>query len=193
MTEVKKEEPKKEEPKKEEPKEEKKELKGEFTVMTSDGKEMKATFEVLGLSEPIKKHYEIALTAPGAPLPVMPLPRVNSASFERIVKYYEYSKGKTIAKIEKPLKTNKLPDIIKDEWLRKFIDLPTKDLSELLMACDFLKLEDLKQLAACVIATRLFGKTPEEIRTEFAVDPELTPDQDKQLKRFFQWADQLWP
>eukprot|EP01022_Parablepharisma_sp_SALTPOND_P005475 TRINITY_DN1225_c0_g1_i1.p2 TRINITY_DN1225_c0_g1~~TRINITY_DN1225_c0_g1_i1.p2 ORF type:complete len:209 (+),score=48.07 TRINITY_DN1225_c0_g1_i1:1111-1737(+) len=178
-----------EEPKEEE-KKEVKELKGDFTVTTSDGKDMTGNFETLSSSGFIKHYY--TNVAPSTTDKVA-LPRVSSTSFERINQFYGYYKGKTIPKINKPLTTNKLPDLIKDEWTLKFIDLPNKDLCDLLSATSFLQLEDLKQLAACVIATRLFGKTREELRKEFQIDPEITPEQDKELDRFFYWADQLWP
>lgn len=183
------EEVKKEAPK-EAPKEEKKEgPKGDFIAVTSDGKEIKTNHEVMALSGFIKEYY----TKIGKPEDKISLPKVNGVALAKIIEFHEYYKGKPIPKIEKPLKSNKLPDVLKDEWARKYIDIPLKELCELLGAAAFLKLEDLKQLAGAVIATKLYGKKRDEIRAEFKIDSELTPAQDAQLEKFFLWADQLWP
>ena len=173
------------------PKEEKKDLKGEFTAITSDHKEMKGDFDILKTSGLITHYYQKIATTTADKISLI---KVNSVNFDRISQFYTfYSKGKKVPIVEKPLKTNKLPELIKDEWTLKFIDQPTKDLCELLAAATYMKLEDLKQLVACVIASRLYGKKPEELRKEYSIESELTADQEKTLNRFFGWADQFWP
>lgn len=174
---------------KEEAKAEAKVLTGDFTVVTSDGKEIVASFNIFNQSKVVRDHYDVAPVTDK-----MPLTTINSATFERIVAFYKNYENKAIPRVDKPLKTNKAEEIFRDEWLRKFLDIPVAPaLFDIVAGCDLLGMEDLKQLAACAIAAKLWGKTNEEIRTEYKIDPELTPANDKTLKEFFAWADQLWP
>ena len=171
-----------------ETKPEEKVISGEICVVTSDGKEIKADYDTLKVSKVISEFYkDNAITEK------IPLGNIKSTTFERVVEFYTYYKGKAIPKVEKPLKTGNLTDVIKDPWLAKFLSIPTQDLNEMLTACNFLGLEDMMQLGACSLATRFVGKSVEELRKEFVTDPELTPAQDKELQQFFGWADQLWP
>ena len=59
-------------------------------------------------------------------------------------------------------------------------------------ACS-LALEALKELIACTIVTKFYGKNYKVIRKDFGIDPELTEEQDRELGRFFEWADELLP
>lgn len=187
MTEEKKADPAAEPPK-EEAIPEPKVLTGNFTVVTSDGKEIVASFDIFNQSKVVKDHYDVAPVTDK-----MPLGTISSDTFEKIVAFYKNYENRAIPKVDKPLKTNKTEEIFRDEWLRKFLDLPVPGLYEIVAGCDLLGMEDLKQLAAAAVAAKLWGKTYDQLRTEFKIEPELTADNDKTLKGFFAWADQLWP
>ena len=176
------------EEKKEEAKAEPKVLSGNFAVVTNDGKEITTTFELFRQSKVVSDFYSVAPVTDK-----MPVATISAETFEKIVAFYKNYENKAIPKVDKPLKTNKVEEIFKDEWLRGFLNLAVAPLFDILAACDFLGMEDLKQLAACAIAAKLWGKTFEELRAEYKITSELTEDNDKALKRFFAWADQLWP
>jgi len=166
------------------------EITGEFIMITSDGKEVKARFEVMAkYSKVIKNFYA------DTKLDVkMPLEKINSVSAELFVKFYDQYKAKMPAKVEKPLRTPKLETVIKDEWLCKFlVEMPLPVQKDLIMACGFLDLEDLRELVACAIASRILGKTTEEYRKEFGVVNDFTPEEEKELARFFAWLDHVFP
>ena len=164
-------------------------LKGEFTVVTSDGKEYKSKFEVLGCSGFINNFYT---KVAGSLEEKAVLPNVDSASFEKSTKFYEYYLGKPAPIIPKPLKSGDLKDYVKDSFTLEFVDLPLKELCSLLSAVCFMRLESLKELIACTIATKFYGKNYKEIRKDLGIEPELTEEQDKELDTFFHWADELW-
>eukprot|EP00826_Nyctotherus_ovalis_P041062 TRINITY_DN409_c0_g1_i1.p2 TRINITY_DN409_c0_g1~~TRINITY_DN409_c0_g1_i1.p2 ORF type:complete len:181 (-),score=70.23 TRINITY_DN409_c0_g1_i1:204-746(-) len=167
-----------------------KELKGEFTAVTSDGKEYKCRFEALRSSGFINNFYtRVASSLEEKAV----LPGVDSKNFEKIVKFYDYYENKPLPMIHKPLKSNKLSDYVKDQFTLEFVEMPMRELCSLLTAACSLALEALKELLACTIATKFYGKNYKEIRKDFGIDPELTEEQDKELEKFFEWADELWP
>ena len=167
-----------------------KELSGEFIAVTSDGKEYKCKFEALRSSGFISNFYKRVASSLEEKVV---LPRVDSNNFEKIIKFYEYYMNKPLPMIHKPLKSNKLSDYVKDKFTLEFVEMPLKDLCSLLTAACSLALEALKELIACTIATKFYGKSYKEIRKDFGIDPELTETQDRELDRFFEWADELWP
>lgn len=164
-----------------------KELSGEFTVITSDGKEIEASFDIFKESEMVRDYYNAAPVTEK-----LQLSSINSATFERIVAFYKRYKDKAIPRVDKPLKTNKSEEIFRDEWLRNFLDLPVLALFDIVAGCQLLGMEDLKQLAACAIAAKMWGKTYKELRAEFKIDPELTTEDEKAVEQSFAWADRLW-
>jgi hypothetical protein len=164
-------------------------LTGEINLTSSDGKKFKADYACMDkASQVVKEFFKEAKQETE-----MPLEKVNGSSLEKIISFYTHYKDKAIPKVEKPLKSNKLEAVIKDEWLCKFLEMPIKDLKELIMAANYMGLAELEELVGCTIASKIMGKNVEEFRTEFGVVKDFTEDEEKKLKEFFAWADQIWP
>eukprot|EP00831_Metopus_contortus_P061712 TRINITY_DN5361_c0_g1_i3.p1 TRINITY_DN5361_c0_g1~~TRINITY_DN5361_c0_g1_i3.p1 ORF type:complete len:195 (-),score=54.08 TRINITY_DN5361_c0_g1_i3:33-617(-) len=167
---------------------EKKEGGVEITMITSDSQKLKANYEAMKVCKPIEEFFKDS-----KPDEEVSLPRVSSGALKKIVEFCEKFQNKSVPQIEKPLKSNKLDVVLKNEWLCKFLDIPTKELYELLMACDYLVLKGLEELVACAVAVKIVGRPIEDIRKEFGIENDFTPDEEKDIKEFFSWADELWP
>ena len=160
----------------------------EITIVTSDGKKFKADFNAMKVCKPIEEFYkdnqmdtEIILQ------------EVKSDTLARIIEFCVQYCNKSTPTIEKPLKTNKLSDAIKDEWLESKLKLSLNELYELISACDYLELKSLEDFAACAVAVRIVGKDVDDIRKEFGINKDYTPSEEAEIKEFFSWSEELWP
>eukprot|EP00826_Nyctotherus_ovalis_P041869 TRINITY_DN4265_c0_g3_i1.p2 TRINITY_DN4265_c0_g3~~TRINITY_DN4265_c0_g3_i1.p2 ORF type:complete len:168 (-),score=65.46 TRINITY_DN4265_c0_g3_i1:901-1404(-) len=160
---------------------------GEITFMTADGKKVTASLNVMRRCKSVEVYF-IENKSEGEML----LPKVDADTLAKIVQFCEQYQDKPLPVVEKPIQSSKLEDCVKDEWLCKFLDMPLKDLNELLTASNYMSLKPLEEFIACLIATKIFGKSTEEIRKDFGITNDFTSDEEKQLQEFFDWADNIW-
>ena len=158
----------------------------EITLVSTDGKKIKTKFDAVKVCKPVEEFYkdngmdvEIPVSQPASVL-------------EKIVKYCEQFHNKSGPQIDKPIKHTKLSDIIKDEWLLKFLEMPLNEIYDLITACDYLALKSLEDYAACAVAVRIVGKSVEDIRKEFGIVNDYVPAEEAEIKEFFSWTEELW-
>ena len=157
-------------------------------MVTADGQKIKGKFDAMKICRPIEEFYK------DNKLDVeIILPEVKSETLSKIVEFCEQYQGKNPPTVEKPLKSNKLNEIIKDEWLITRLNMPLNKMYELLNACDYLALKGLEELVACAVAVKLVGKSVEEMRKEFGINNDYTPAEESEIKEFFSWSEELWP
>ena len=159
----------------------------EITFVTSDGKKVTSTLEVMKHCKPVEVYF-----TENKPDTEMPLPKVTSETLTKIIQFCEQYQTNPLPVVEKPIKSGKLEECIKDEWLCKFLDMSLKDTNEMYVASNYMSLKSLEDFISCLIATKIFGKTSEEIRTEFGIPNDFTADEEKEVQKFFEWADDIW-
>lgn len=159
----------------------------EIVIITADGQKLKGKYEAMKMCKPIEEFYK-----DNKPEIEIPLPQVNGNTLQKIINFCEQFHNKSIPLVEKPIKTNKLSEIIRDAWTCKFLEMPLKEMYELLMACDYLGLKGLEDLVGCAVAVRIVGKTVDDIRKEFGITNDFTPAEENEIKEFFSWAEELW-
>ena len=159
----------------------------EITIVSSDGKNLKAKLEAMKISKPFEVFYTD--NKPEVPIPISH----PSGALEKIIAFCEQFMGKPIPKFDKPIHANKLEGVIKDEFVCKLLDIPTDKLFELLMASDFLVLKEFEDLVACAVAVKLVGKSTDDIRKEFGIVNDFTPAEVKSIDEFFAWSQEIWP
>lgn len=83
-----------------------------------------------------------------------------------------------LPEIEKPLKTNKLSDVV-PEWYGKFIEeMDIDTLYEVILAANYLNVKDLLELGCAQVAALMRGKTIPEIRELFNIENDFTPEEE---------------
>ena len=160
----------------------------EIIMVTSDEKKLKADLSVMKACKPIEEFYKDNQTDTE-----IILPEVKASTLTRIVEFCKQYHNKTPPVVEKPLKTNKLSEAVKDEWLESKLEMSLNELYELISACDYLELKSLEDLAACAVAVKIVGKDVQEIRKEFKIVNDYTAAEESEIKEFFSWSDELWP
>lgn len=79
------------------------------------------------------------------------------------------------------------PHGLKD-WDKDFISLDNSTLFELILAANYLNIEDLLDLGTTTVADMMRGKKPEEIREIFEIENDYTPEQEAELRKENAWA-----
>lgn len=142
----------------------------------------------------------------------IPLTEVTTEVLTKIVEYMNYHVEHTPREIEKPIISTRMTDFV-DEWDAKFIDVSQQMLFDLLLvrcvvecmwkncktvsnftcismqAANYLDLKSLLDLACAKVATLIKGKTPEQIREQFNITNDFTPEEEQQVREENSWAE----
>lgn len=79
------------------------------------------------------------------------------------------------------------PHRLKD-WDKDFIALDNSTLFEIILAANYLNIEDLLDLGTTTVADMMRGKKPEEIREIFEIENDYTPEQEAEVRKENAWA-----
>lgn len=76
------------------------------------------------------------------------------------------------------------------EWDNQFSkNLNQPDVFELLLAANYLNIPSLLDLMTTNIADKIKGKTVEEIRVQFNIKNDFTPEEEEKVRQETQWCD----
>nr|CAD1841821.1 unnamed protein product [Ananas comosus var. bracteatus] len=75
-----------------------------------------------------------------------------------------------------------------ENWDRQFINLPLDTLHDVLNAADYLEIQGLLDLCLDKVASAITQKTAEEIRRDFNIQNDFTPEEEEAVRREHSWA-----
>lgn len=121
----------------------------------------------------------------------IPLPQVRGAVLEKVVEYMKYHSAhpEDTVEIPKPLKSDNLADAVCD-WDAKFIDVEVELINEIIQAANYMDIQPLLDLSCAKIASKIKGKTVEEIRKEFHITNDFTPEEEAQVREENRWCEE---
>ncbi|THG98680.1 hypothetical protein EW026_g3537 [Hermanssonia centrifuga] len=73
--------------------------------------------------------------------------------------------------------------------LKKFITVDQEMLFEIILAANYLDIKPLLDVGCKTVANMIKGKTPEEIRKLFNIVNDFTPEEEAQIKKENEWAE----
>jgi S-phase kinase-associated protein 1 len=76
------------------------------------------------------------------------------------------------------------------EWYATFIDVDQEIVLELTLAANYLEIKPLLDLTCATVASKIKGKTPEEIRTQFGLVNDFTPEEEAQVREENKWCEE---
>ncbi|KAF2436782.1 Skp1-domain-containing protein [Tothia fuscella] len=76
-----------------------------------------------------------------------------------------------------------------NDFDREFLDVDHETLFEYIVAANFLDIPDLLSAGCKVVADMIRGKEPEAIRKSFGIVNDFTPDEEEQIRRENEWAE----
>ena len=119
----------------------------------------------------------------------IPLPNMKSAILAKVIEYCEHHNGVAPDEIQKPLKSPNLVECGVAEWDASFVNIEQELLFELITAANYLDIRPLLDLTCAKVASMIKGKTPEEIRKQFNIVNDFTPEEEAQVREENKWCE----
>ncbi|RXK41985.1 E3 ubiquitin ligase complex SCF subunit sconC [Tremella mesenterica] len=158
----------------------------EILIVTSDDETFTVKVEVIQRSAMIKAMLEDLGEQEGQ---VIPLPNVSSSVLTKVLEYCEHHKNE-------PLPVADANDV--DDARRRTSEIGDWDanqvdqemLFEIILAANYLDIKPLLDVGCKTVANMIKGKTPEEIRKLFNITNDFTPEEEEQIRKENEWAEE---
>uniref|UniRef100_A0A6T9E8N6 Uncharacterized protein n=1 Tax=Noctiluca scintillans TaxID=2966 RepID=A0A6T9E8N6_NOCSC len=119
----------------------------------------------------------------------IPLPNVKTAVLSKVIDYCKYHKDNPAEEIQKPLKSTILVECGVSEWDAEYVNIDQEVLFEIILAANYLDIKSLLDLTCAKVASLIKGKTTEEIRKQFNIVNDFTPEEEAQVREENRWCE----
>jgi len=119
----------------------------------------------------------------------IPLPNVKSTILQKVIDYCKHHRDEPPEEIQKPLKSHVLTECGVTDWDNTFVTIEQEVLFELILAANYLDIKCLLDLTCAKVASLIKGKTPEEIRQQFNIANDFTPEEEAQVREENKWCE----
>jgi S-phase kinase-associated protein 1 len=153
-------------------------------LTTSDHAELEVERVVIERSQLIKN----LLNDLGTTGEAIPLPNVNEAVMKKVLEWCEHHKKDTLSTVDDDCDARKKSTDI-DEWDQKFMQVDQEMLFEIILAANYLDIKPLLDVGCKTVANMIKGKSPDEIRKTFNIQNDFTPEEEDQIRRENEWAE----
>eukprot|EP00771_Trimastix_marina_P000025 gnl/Trimastix_PCT/102.p2 GENE.gnl/Trimastix_PCT/102~~gnl/Trimastix_PCT/102.p2 ORF type:complete len:153 (+),score=62.29 gnl/Trimastix_PCT/102:48-506(+) len=150
----------------------------EIRLISEDGQEIAVQKEIASTCKMIKTMLEVSEEQES-----INLPNVKGKELQKVIEYATYHFN-----ADKP--ESGVSDNDKKQWDENFVKVDKETLFNLIMAANYLDVKPLLDLTCQTVANMLKNKTPEEIRAEFNIKNDLTPEEEEEIKRESAWLYQ---
>jgi len=156
----------------------------QIKLMSSDGATLTVDKEVAERSVLIKNMLEDV----GEVEDAIPIPNVNEAVLRKVIEWCEHHKGDSPTTNDDESDSRKRSTDI-EEWDQKFMQVDQEMLFEIILAATYLDIKPLLDVGCKTVANMIKGKSPEEIRKTFNIQNDFTPEEEEQIRRENEWAE----
>jgi len=119
---------------------------------------------------------------------VVPLPNVSAPILRKVLEWAEYHKDDPIP-TEEEIQEKRLDDIT--GWDHAYLKgYDQSSLYELILAANYLNAKGLLELACKTVARQMIGKTAEQIRKEFNLKNDFTPEEEARIRLENEWCEE---
>ncbi|KAF8245131.1 E3 ubiquitin ligase SCF complex, Skp subunit [Wilcoxina mikolae CBS 423.85] len=118
----------------------------------------------------------------------IPIPNVNEAVLKKVIEWCEHHKGDSPSTNDDESDSRKRSTDI-EEWDQKFMQVDQEMLFEIILAANYLDIKPLLDVGCKTVANMIKGKSPEEIRKTFNIQNDFTPEEEEQIRRENEWAE----
>eukprot|EP01033_Poteriospumella_lacustris_P005023 gene5023-3586_t len=119
----------------------------------------------------------------------IPLPNVKSSILAKVIEYAQHYISEPMYEIEKPLKSANMKDVVQ-EWYANFVAVDQDVLFELILAANYMDIKPLLDLTCATVASLIKGKNAEEIRKQFNIVNDFTPEEEAQVREENKWVEE---
>merc|ERR1712226_900567 len=106
----------------------------------------------------------------------------KTAILSKVIDYCKYHKDSPPEEIQKPLKSTNLIECGVSEWDSEYVNIEQEVLFELILAANYLDIKSLLDLTCAKLASMIKGKNTEEIRKQFNIVNDFTPEEEAQVR-----------
>jgi len=160
--------------------------KGTITLVSNDGVAIPVERQVAMRSMLITNMMDDLGDAVGST--EVPIPNVNESVLKKVIEWCEHHKGDPPASADDDSDSRKKTTDI-DEWDQKFMQVDQEMLFEIILASNYLDIKPLLDVGCKTVANMIKGKSPEEIRKTFNITNDFTPEEEDQIRRENEWAE----
>jgi len=118
----------------------------------------------------------------------IPIPNVNESVLRKVVEWCEHHRNDPPASADDDNDNRKKTTDI-EEWDQKFMQVDQEMLFEIILASNYLDIKALLDVGCKTVANMIKGKSPEEIRKTFNITNDFTPEEEEQIRRENEWAE----
>jgi len=118
----------------------------------------------------------------------VPLPNVNEAVLRKVIEWCEHHRNDPVQTNEEENDARKKTSDI-DEWDQKFMQVDQEMLFEIILAANYMDIKNLLDVGCKTVANMIKGKSPDEIRKTFNITNDFTPEEEEQIRRENEWAE----
>ncbi|CAO2649536.1 Nn.00g069210.m01.CDS01 [Neocucurbitaria sp. VM-36] len=154
-------------------------------VTTSDGANLETDRDIAERSILIKNLLE---DLGGDNEEAIPIPNVNEAVMKKVLEWCEHHRADPPASQDDDSDSRKKSTDI-DEWDQKFMQVDQEMLFEIILAANYLDIKALLDVGCKTVANMIKGKSPDEIRKTFNIQNDFTPEEEEQIRRENEWAE----
>ncbi|KAL5121780.1 hypothetical protein ACEQ8H_000467 [Pleosporales sp. CAS-2024a] len=158
---------------------------GTVSLTTSDNAVMNVQRKVAERSILIKNLLE---DLGGESSESIPIPNVNEPVMKKVLEWCEHHKDDPPAAQDDDSDSRKKSTDI-DEWDQKFMQVDQEMLFEIILAANYLDIKALLDVGCKTVANMIKGKSPDEIRKTFNIQNDFTPEEEEQIRRENEWAE----
>ncbi|OTB07974.1 hypothetical protein M426DRAFT_8186 [Hypoxylon sp. CI-4A] len=118
----------------------------------------------------------------------IPIPNVTEPVLRKVIEWCEHHRHDPPASNEDESDNRKKTTDI-EEWDQKFMQVDQEMLFEIILASNYLDIKALLDVGCKTVANMIKGKSPEEIRKTFNITNDFTPEEEEQIRRENEWAE----
>ncbi|KAH7349929.1 S-phase kinase-associated protein 1A [Plectosphaerella cucumerina] len=118
----------------------------------------------------------------------VPIPNVNESVLRKVVEWCDHHKNDPLQTQDDDNDARKKTTEI-DEWDQKFMQVDQEMLFEIILAANYLDIKALLDVGCKTVANMIKGKSPDEIRKTFNITNDFTPEEEEQIRRENEWAE----
>ncbi|CZT11648.1 probable SKP1-kinetochore protein complex CBF3, subunit D [Rhynchosporium agropyri] len=157
-----------------------------ITLISNDGIPIEVEQAVAEKSMLIKNMMEDL--GEGAIDTPVPIPNVNESVLKKVIEWCEHHKADPATTTDDDSDSRKKTTDI-EEWDQKFMQVDQEMLFEIILASNYLDIKPLLDVGCKTVANMIKGKSPEEIRKTFNITNDFTPEEEEQIRRENEWAE----
>ncbi|KAI9711957.1 MAG: E3 ubiquitin ligase complex SCF subunit scon-3 [Chrysothrix sp. TS-e1954] len=124
----------------------------------------------------------------GTPSENIPIPNVNEVVLKKVLEWCDHHRSDPPPSNDEENDTRKKTTDI-EEWDQKYMQVDQEMLFEIILAANYLDIKALLDVGCKTVANMIKGKSPEEIRKTFNIQNDFTPEEEEQIRRENEWAE----